>query len=168
MSQITILKQNEIKQLKETLWKDNDEYCPICSKQYPLDKMVLDHSHKKKVKGSGLIRGSICSLCNVMLGKIENNSLRYKISASDLPSVLRSMADYLEQEHLPFLHPTEKEPEPKLKKTSFNKLLKVYNGKKEIKYPSSGKLTKQLLELFNKYNIQPEFYKGEQGVSDSI
>lgn len=168
MSQIQILKANEIKDLKEFLWKENDEYCPICSRKHSLDKMVLDHSHQKKVKGTGLIRGAICHLCNVLLGKIENNSPRYKITQGELPGVLRAMADYLEQEHLPYLHPTEKQPEPKLKKTSFNKLLKAYNGKKVIEYPKSGKLTQELSKLFNKYNIIPEFYKGETSDSGSI
>jgi len=151
------LKHSEVKTLREVIWKEQDCVCLICLNQISLEKTVLDHQHKKKVKGSGLIRGVLCSNCNTFLGRIENNSPRHGINKDQLPDILRNMADYLEKDHLPYIHPTEKPKEPKLKKTSFNALQKVHE--KELIYPKSGKLNKTLSALFAKYNLTPEFYK---------
>ena len=50
---------------------------------------------------------------------------------------------------------------PKLKKSSYNKLKKLYSGKAKFpEFPKSGKLSKKLEELFSKYNLVPDFYKG--------
>jgi hypothetical protein len=154
----TQLKQSDLKDLKVSLCEEQDYICPICNRKQELDSFVVDHQHTKKIKGSGLVRGAICRLCNVFLAKSENNCIRYKISLEELPNVLRNIADYLEKEHFDLIHPTEKQPEPKLKKSSFNKLMKVYQGKKELNYPKSGKMTKHLKELFTKHEITPEFY----------
>ena len=45
--------------------------CPICNKE--IVSPVLDHQHKKKVRGTGRIRNNICSNCNVFIAKTENN-----------------------------------------------------------------------------------------------
>ena len=146
-------------ELRERLLKEQDGICLICKRV--VKNPVLDHHHIKRVKGSGLIRGVICSLCNVFLGKIENNCSRYKIDQDELPTMLRSIADYLEKKDLPYLHPSEVPKEPKLKKSSYNRLKKEASQyqKWNIPYPKSGKLTKKLEALFIKYNIEPEFYK---------
>ena len=58
------------------------------------------------------------------------------------------------------LHPTEAPKLPKLKKSSYNKLKKVYDGRAKFPpYPASKKLIKALEKLFKKYNIEPKFYK---------
>jgi hypothetical protein len=83
----------------------------------------------------------------------------------DLPTFLRNLADYLEDNHLQdktlYIHPSEEVKEPKLKKSSYNKLKKLYSGKAKFpEFPKSGKLSKKLEELFSKYNLEPDFYKG--------
>jgi len=69
---------------------------------------VLDHSHIKRIKGTGRIRGTLCSSCNVYLAKIENNATRYGIKQTVIPLVLRNIADYLELPVTPYIHPSEK------------------------------------------------------------
>jgi hypothetical protein len=99
-----------------------------------------------------------------MLGKIENNCVRYSIAHKNLPEVLRNMADYLERPQLPYIHPTDAPKAPLLKKSSYNKLKKVMevsaNRKKKKcpEYPKSQKLTKPLEALYKEFNIEPEFY----------
>lgn len=168
--ELTQLKTTDIKGLKEKLHEDQGELCPILKHWFPPELIVLDHAHKSKradepgVDGKGLIRGCIHTSANIILGKIENSWVRTGLHKQDyitLPMVLRNMADYLEREHLPFIHPTEKIPEKKLKKSSFNKLIKTMkedSAKKLPTYPSSKKLTKELAKLYEKYNTEPEFY----------
>jgi len=152
------LKKNEIKKYRDIILKEQKGVCWICGK--PPNIACLDHHHKKKINGTGQIRGVLCSNCNVFLAKSENNCIRYGISYSDLPYILRKMADYIEKEQYELIHPSEKPPEKKLQKSSYNKLKKIYNGRAKFpSYPKSGKLTKALTKLFEQYKIVPKFYK---------
>lgn len=95
--------------------------------------------------------------------------MRYGITQEELPTVLRSVADYLERAQLPYIHPSEAPKKQILTKTSYNKLKKAYTGK--AKFPvyrtiKKGKtiknvqgLTKPLEKLFIEYGIEPTFYK---------
>lgn len=156
------LKQSDIKELRNKLLTEQDGKCLICNIIVE-DNACLDHQHKRKLKGSGLIRGVLCRNCNAYLGKLENNSRRYCISLIDLPDILRSIADYLERPHLDYIHPTEKAKEPTLSKRSFNILAKAYSEKypkrKPLEYPKSKKLTKNLSVLFEEFNIEINFLK---------
>lgn len=156
-----ILKYTEIKQIREEILAKQKGICPICKR--PISTPCLDHQHRKKLKGSGRIRGVLCHTCNAYLGKIENNAHRYKIRQDEISVILRNMADYLEQEHLPYIHPTEAPKPKRLKKNSYKKLvkkLKEIGFKKKIpEYPKSQKLTKPLKELFDLVGLTPEFYK---------
>lgn len=157
---IKVLGWGDISALRDALSKKQQGICPICGKE--LNAPCLDHHHKKRIKGSGQVRGVLCRSCNVMLGKIENNCVRYCIAQEDLPTVLRSMALYLEQPHLPYIHPSDAPKTPKLKKSSYNKLKKIMNdasGRKKCpEYPKSGKLTKPLEALYKEFQLEPEFY----------
>jgi len=151
------LKQSEIAKFREYMIKKQDGICPVCKK--PITDPVLDHSHQKRVKGTGLCRGVIHRTCNVFLAKSENNAIRYRITHKELPDILRNIADYLEKPHLPFIHPNEKPKAPKLMRSSYNKLKKVYVGKVAFPpYPTSGKMTVKLDALFKIYKIDPGFY----------
>lgn len=157
---IKVLGWGDIVALRETLCQKQQGICPVCQRM--LNAPCLDHHHKRRIKGSGQIRGVLCRSCNVMLGKIENNCVRYSISQEELPEILRNMAKYLEQPHLPYIHPSEA-PKPKLlKKSSYNRLKKIIKeapGKKKCpEYPKSGKLTKPLKALYKEFNLKPEFY----------
>jgi len=139
--------------------------CLICGKPIEDKNAVLDHQHKKKLKGSGLVRGVLCLTCNLFLARSENGAARCKVTMEMLPQVLRNMASYLEKKHYPYIHPSEKERDPLLKKASYNKLKKkmetlVGKGKTKIPdFPASGKLTVPIKKLFDLYSIEPEFYK---------
>ena len=158
------LKKSEISSLRITLLQQQGGRCPICKKC--ITDPCLDHEHKKRLGGSGLIRGVVCRTCNSFIAKAENNCLRCKIELKQLPHVLRSIADYLEQPHKPFIHPKEAPKPKKLQKSSYNQLIRrmVIDGvglKKGLppKYPKSGKLTKTLEKLYEKVEIEPQFYK---------
>ena len=154
---ITQMKQKDIAPLRESLLREQCGVCPICNK--PCLNPVLDHEHKKRIGGTGQIRGVICSLCNVFLAKCENNSKRYCISPKELPRVLRRITSYLNKEQHPFIHPSEKEKEPILQKVSYNKLKAKYKGRAKFpEYPKSGKLTVKLKALFEAYGIEVKFY----------
>lgn len=152
------LKYSEIKQLRSKLLADQDFKCLICGKDFIHSdlKPCLDHQHRKKLGGSGQIRGVLCSGCNKQLGKIENNAKRNQIDLSRLPEWLRECADYLEIPHLEIIHPTEKKKSKKLKKSCYNEIKKVHKGKMP-KY--TGRATKRIMELSDKYLIELEFYK---------
>ncbi len=152
------LKQSDLPEIREKILHKQNGLCPICNCE--VNDPCVDHSHKKKLNGSGLVRGVLCRNHNTFIAKIENNCIRCNISISELPNILRNIADYLEKKEYPYIHPTEKPKEKKLKKSSYNKLKKIYDGKAKLpEYPKSKKLTKKLSKLFKKYNLKPEFYK---------
>jgi len=167
------MKQKDIKPLKEKIWLSNDKKCPVLGKEIPLDKMTLDHAHKRNdedyAHDKGVIRTALDWRANAILGKVENAIKRTGLSYDedfDLPTFLRNAADYFEAG--PYIdengdmhvHPSEVPKEPKLTKQSYNRLKKVYDKKAKFpEYPKSQKLSKKLKELFEEYNIEPGFYK---------
>jgi len=152
------LKQRDIQSVRSKILKeDQDGVCLICGNEPKIP--CLDHSHKKRTKGTGLVRGVLCSSCNIFIAKSENNCVRYGIAQKDLPNILRKTADYLEREHYHYIHPSEAPKPKKLKKRSYNVLKKAYKGRAKFPpYPKSGKLTKPLRTLYKTYNILPSFY----------
>lgn len=152
LDDLTILTASSQNQLKiELLAKTR--VCPLC--ENPIIKPVLDHQHmisKETIgqNGAGLVRGVICSSCNTMLGKIENNSRRFQIK--NLILYLGNVSKYLQQDNLPYIHSTEsKRLKETLKKSDYNKMVKDYSlksGKDKIwilkKYPYNKYLTKNL------------------------
>ena len=160
------LKQSELKPLREKLHKEQDNTCPVLKIKCDISEMVIDHQHKRVddpigVNGDGLVRGCIHNQANVIEGKITNTYKRYGLHKfMPLPELLRSLADYLEQDNLPYIHPSEKAKDKKLKKSSYNTLRKAYKGKARFPpYPKSGKLTVPLANLFERFNVLPDFYK---------
>ncbi len=158
------LKYKEVAQIREDMLKEQDGVCAICNRAPT--KPVLDHSHKKKVKGTGKVRGVLCFTCNIFIAKSENNCKRYNITHEQLPAILHSMGDYLERPHYPLIHPTEAPKAKILKKSSYNKLKKIYKGRAKfpvyrvgVKNKKIQKLTKPLEKLFIAHNLKPEFYK---------
>lgn len=152
----------DIPELTKKLLEKQKNKCHICKNE--IKRPCLDHSHTKRIKGTGKIRGVLCSNCNVFLAKMENNCVRYGIPIKDLSSILVNASYYLQRPHLDYLHPSEAPKKPILKQSSYNKLKKLATSKaiKKIPpYPRSGHLTKPLAELYNKVNIQPEFYRGK-------
>lgn len=126
--------------------------CPICNKE--INNPVVDHQHKKKVRGTGRIRNNICSNCNVFIAKTENNCTRFKIAQEELPEVLKNISEYFGAQQYNIIHYTDKESRPTLSKIQANKVLKyweyLYPGKKKLSYPKSGVLTKDWEDALKK------------------
>tara|TARA_S200002703_G_scaffold156108_1_gene161149 strand:- start:55 stop:495 length:441 start_codon:yes stop_codon:yes gene_type:complete len=91
------LPQNKLPQ-----WRMDNEpvLCPLLNCKN--DNWVVDHCHN-----TGMVRGVVSSEGNVLLGKIENAYKRLSKDAKycSLPTVLRSMAIYLENKSTGILHP---------------------------------------------------------------
>jgi len=174
------MKQKDIRVLKEKLWLMNDKKCPVLGKDIPLEKMVLDHAHKRNAEAysptKGVVREALDKRANAILGKVENALKRTGLGYEedfDLPTFLRNAADYFErgayvdEQGDMYVHPSEVPKEPKLSKSNYNKLCKLYENelfvpkrkgqkKKAMpKYPASKKLTKALKELFEKHDVSP-------------
>ena len=126
--------------------------CPICNKE--INNPVVDHQHKKKVRGTGRIRNNICSNCNVFIAKTENNCTRFKIAQEELPEVLKNISEYFGAQQYNIIHYTDKESRPTLSKIQANKVLKyweyLYPRKKKLLYPKSGVQTKDWEEALKK------------------
>ena len=143
--------------------------------KFPVDEMVVDHKHRKKSTpigedDCGFVRGIIQRQANVIEGKIANAFVRYGLVkfGITIPEFLRNLADYIENPPLfrlepRLIHPKEKAKPKKLKKASYNKLVKLMTlgiPKQKIpEYPKSKKLTVKLEKLFHEYHLIPEFYK---------
>ena len=157
------LETKEIKEFREKLNKAQKNICPITKKPIQIGNHVLDHQHmtKKEVlgeNGAGLIRGVLDFRANSWEGKVVNSFKRYGLNKEvDLIDALRNLAEYLEQDNLPYIHPNEKIKPKKLLKRPFNKIKKMYSEKypkrKVLEYPKSGKATKLILELSKEFNI---------------
>ncbi len=147
------LKNSDIEYVRKDILEEQRGTCRICRKVPKVP--VLDHSHQKKNKGSGLVRGVLCSSCNIFLAKIENNATRYGVSTQDLPDVLSNIAHYLCMSHYPYIHPTEKPKDRVLMKSSYNDLRKVARNPPPY---INGRFTAGLKMLFKKYKLTPKFY----------
>jgi 5-methylcytosine-specific restriction endonuclease McrA len=116
-------KSKTIKPLRDALLLKQKGKCTICGK--PAKDPTLDHMHQKKVKGTGRIRGAVCSMCNTFLARSENNAARHGISNKELPDILRNMADYLEDQKR-IIHPTEVPKRKKVGVREWNRVKKYY------------------------------------------
>jgi len=89
--------QKELKKYRE---KNKPRICPLLD--YETKDWVVDHCHS-----GGTIRGVVSSEGNAFLGRIENahKRLSKKASQASLATVLRNMADYLDQPCTGMLHP---------------------------------------------------------------
>ncbi len=164
--ELTQMMSKDIKPLREKMHIEQNETCPVCTNKTPHEDTTLDHQHKLfkdqpiGVNGAGLIRGVLCFQCNALEGKIFGAFRRLGMHKKgiDPGEVLRNLADYLDRENLPLIHPKEKAKEPKIKKISYNKLKKVCTVKMPA-YPKSGKLTKGLKDLFERFEVEIEYLK---------
>jgi len=86
------LTANDVPLIRAKILKEQNSICPICKKE--VKDPCLDHHHKKRIKGSGLIRGVLCRNCNSFIAKSENGAMRCGIQNKDLPFILRNIADF--------------------------------------------------------------------------
>lgn len=96
------LKYTQVKTYREQQLLEQDNCCFLCGEPIT-DDAVLDHSHK-----TGKIRRVLHRGCNAMLGKIENNMARNKMSLERLDAWSKNLISYITKEHTEVLHPTHK------------------------------------------------------------
>lgn len=158
------LKKGEVPKLRDEILKEQNGCCAICGQTINESTGIsLDHQHKLKAEepgpdGKGLVRGVLCRACNVWEGKIWNNTQRYRQpeSVQERIEMLHSLIAYYEKGTYDIIHHTEQPIEPKVSKKNYNKLKRLYSGKKKFpEYPKTGKLTIGLMTLFEEYEISP-------------
>jgi hypothetical protein len=93
------LKHTEIKTYREQQLKAQGELCALCGEKIDGDA-VLDHDHK-----TGLVRRVLHRGCNALLGKIENNLARNKITPARLQGIAQNLITYVTAQHTEILHP---------------------------------------------------------------
>lgn len=164
------LKSTDIPIYREIISKEQNFSCAICGDKLG-EGCALDHQHKLKseeniVNGNGLIRGVLCRECNVLEGKIWNNTLRYKQLKTPLEKseYLKKVISYYSKEPYKLIHPNEKPKNIVIGKREYNKVMKwakdnkIWTPKKleKVKY-NKNKMSKSLCLLYEMYiNTQDE------------
>jgi hypothetical protein len=100
------LKHSEIRDWRIRQLGTQDYFCALCGDSIEPTEAVLDHDHK-----TGLIRQVLHRGCNSMLGKIENNMPRSKMTMERLEEFAGRLVEYIKTQHTEVLHPTYKTPE---------------------------------------------------------
>lgn len=101
------LKYTEVSKIRGEWLTQQDHKCLLCSEPIGATEAVLDHCHK-----SGTVRGVLHRGCNALLGKLENNLARNKITPLMLHTFLLNAEDYI-QRTSELRHPTHCTPEEK-------------------------------------------------------
>ena len=108
------LKTTEVAAYRKALLEKQGGKCDLCGFPIAVGEAVLDHDH-----ATGICRGVLHRGCNAMLGHIENNAPRHKLTDKvKLARFLGNVASYVScyQPHLSTdlpLHPTHKTDEEK-------------------------------------------------------
>jgi len=149
------LKQSEVPELRREILEEQDFICPLCEKPiHPFDA-ALDHDHE-----TGQIRGVLHLTCNSFEGMVKHKFRRSGVhKKTDLIQYLINLINYLQRDQYDILHPTCIIKKPRLKKASYNKLKKLYSGKRKFPdYPKSQTLTEPLKKLYEEHGLEPEYY----------
>ena len=116
------LKHSEIAPYRNTQLKAQTYRCALCGDVIHGDA-VLDHDHR-----SGLVRQVLHRGCNALLGKIENNMLRNKVTLERLTGISQRLIGYITDKHTDLTHPTYKTKEERNESTA---LKRIKNRKKQ-------------------------------------
>lgn len=118
------LKASEVPAFRATALEQQGGRCLLCGECIESSEAVLDHDHK-----SGHVRGVLHSGCNAMLGHVENNRPRYKLTGARLRRWMNAAFDYIHKDysHLPLHHTQRTDDEKRLLK---NKRARVARAKK--------------------------------------
>ena len=112
----TRLTAAQVKLFRETLLKKQGGKCALCGEKIQPGEAVLDHDHK-----TGHCRAVLHRGCNAMLGHIENNAPRHKLSsAARLSSFCRNLVKYRFADYTgnPLHHTYRTEEEKRLKRNA--------------------------------------------------
>ena len=84
------IKTTQVKDARKRLLYEQVGLCALCRQPLVDDKAVLDHDHKQ-----GHVRAAIHRDCNIMLGKVENASVRTGMGYDRMIKFLQGAAEYL-------------------------------------------------------------------------
>jgi hypothetical protein len=101
------LTYTQIKPTREQLAQQQGYRCALCN-DLIVDDAVLDHCHT-----SGLVRAVLHRGCNALLGKLENNLKRNKMTPDRFKSWCENLIEYINTEHTDLVHPKHKPPKVK-------------------------------------------------------
>lgn len=99
------LKYNEIAPYRAQQLNTQNNCCALCG-DVVVDDAVLDHCHK-----TGKLRKVLHRGCNSLLGKIENNMPRSKMTIDRLEVFAGRLIEYITTQHTDIIHPTYKTTE---------------------------------------------------------
>lgn len=94
------LKYKEVATLRAQKLREQENCCALCGDTV-IDDAVLDHDHR-----TGRIRRVLHRGCNAMLGKIENNMARNRLTMDRLNTFAQNLVAYMEHEYEDVVHPT--------------------------------------------------------------
>lgn len=105
--------------VRQLLYDEQLGKCALSNKQFNLRDYHVDHRHDEQQ----FVRGVLYKQSNMLLGKLENLSVRYLNHwyPEGLPSFLRQAADYIER--------TEKQPDTRYRHPGWIKRVKVLFNK---------------------------------------
>jgi len=109
----------DVATVRQLLYDEQLGKCALSNKQFNLRDLHLDHVHNEQQ----FVRGVLYKQSNMLLGKLENLSVRYLNHwyPEGLPSFLRQAADYIER--------TEKQPDTRYRHPGWIKRVKVLFNK---------------------------------------
>lgn len=116
MSQSYRIKQSEVKPKRETMLAQQGRRCALCKQPVNADEAALDHCHK-----TGHVRAVLHRGCNAMLGHIENNLARHKLTNSaKLQAFCQNLVAYLHRDYTdqPLHYTFRTEEEKRLKRNA--------------------------------------------------
>ena len=109
------LKYKDIATVRAARMIKQNGCCALCGEPIQ-DDAVLDHDHK-----SGRIRTVLHRGCNALLGKLENNLARNKMSMNRLEQFSKNIVKYITQEYEDVIHPTYLTKEERKMKQAYKK-----------------------------------------------
>jgi len=165
------IKQKDLARFRQFIYDKREGICPILKQVIPFTDTVVDHKHGRKgqstgYEGKGLIRGVLQTQANAIEGKIYNSYLRMGLKKYiDLPTLLRNIADYIEnppEGHI-YIHPSEIPKTPKVNKVCYRKMVnafkKKYPNRKVPSLSKKGTLTAETERYFKEFNIEIKYIK---------
>ena len=109
------LKYKEVKPLRDKMLAEQEYCCSLCGDTI-IDDAVLDHDHK-----TGRIRSVLHRGCNAMLGKIENNMPRNRMTMHRLERFCNNVIKYITEQYEDVIHPSYLTSEERKMKTAMKK-----------------------------------------------
>lgn len=103
-SSLTRITHTQIKTQRESILKQQRFRCGLCDEDLDPQEAVLDHDHR-----TGRIRRVLHRGCNALLGKIENNMIRNRISEKRLSKICDNLSKYIKDNWTELQHPSYKE-----------------------------------------------------------